>query len=378
MAHIFYGNRDMIDEGVLEVVKTLSDDYWVLTEFDLNQRNVDWLVLRPVPDDRPTGIFSTVILTELKHTSAILDGGDYGRWREERNGVSEELIPSNYRDENPWRQLINTVNAVRAWLYINQRRFLDDAQQTLQEDIFKVWPNLLIVSEPPSLRHRLPLQPTNNYGAYHADLDSWMYGIRGWNARVGLQLTAKELGALVAAIGLQPLVYERTQDDTVASAPVPVAAPEPSDEETPEVVPPPVVVSGSDLGWLPAFTAWATGIEERVARLEAQLTQQSPQFRPTIIRPEVVDRPLTDEEKGCIKAALSTLSYMHRTPTFASLFAEMHRLIGGDSFKERNFNGFGNAKNMIDRAVKEGLVQYGPLDPNGMHTVYLATVRLQG
>src|SRR5215218_6779584 len=158
VAHIFIGNASMVDDDVLEAVKTLHDEFWVFAEFDVHRRNIDWLIIRQVPDNRPEGRFSTVILTELKRTRAILDGDDNGRWRENREGIWQELEPSNMRDANPWRQLINTVNVFRDWLYNNQRRFLTEGDgQLYPESAVKVWPNLLILSDPPDLVHRLPL-----------------------------------------------------------------------------------------------------------------------------------------------------------------------------------------------------------------------------
>jgi hypothetical protein len=205
VARIFYGRRDMLNSAVLEAVRTLSDDFWVLAEFDLDRRNIDWLIIRAVPDDRSEERFSTVWLTELKETSAQLSGGDYGRWTAERNGIAEEIVPANMADENYWRQTVNTVNVLRSWLYNNQRRFLALDQPEYAEAAIKAWPTLLILSKPADLLHRLPIAPANRFGAFHYDLPTWLDLLQRWDANQGLRLTADELGRLVTVLGLHEL-----------------------------------------------------------------------------------------------------------------------------------------------------------------------------
>jgi hypothetical protein len=53
------------------------------------------------------------------------------------------------------------------------------------------------------------------------------------------------------------------------------------------------------------------------------------------------------------------------------LFTEMNKAEGGVTFRQRKYNGFGTAKAMLDRAVQEKLIRYGPLDATKMPTVYL-------
>ena len=48
----------------------------------------------------------------------------------------------------------------------------------------------------------------------------------------------------------------------------------------------------------------------------------------------------------------------------------MNKVAGGDTFRKRKYNGFGTAKAMLDRAVKEKLIRYGPLDANKNPTIY--------
>lgn len=369
MARIFYGNLDMIDQEVLEAVKSLPDEFYVLTEFDLNRRNVDWLIIRPVPDYRPASQYSTVILTELKRTSAPFRGGEMGRWEQQRNGIWEELVPTNMSDENPWRQLINTVNAVRNWLYNNQRRFVALDRPEYQEQVVRIWPNLLILGDPPDMVHRLPLQPQTRFGAFHYDLPLWLDKIRHWNPNVGLQLTAAEVEALVEALGLRSLYQPAPPAEEPQDAP----DPEPDDTAADEGLTAPG--PNGDLDWLQGFALWASGVEERLRRIEEHLAAPR---RPAAPRPVAVERPLADAERACIATALGTLRFMHKGRTFANLFSEMHRITGGDSFKLRNFNGYGSARAMIDQAVKEGLVRYGPPDQTGTPTVYFPDEPMPG
>jgi hypothetical protein len=375
VARIFVGNASMVDEDVLEAVKTLHDEFWVFAEFDVHRRNIDWLIIRQVPDNRPEGRFSTVILTELKRTRAILDGDDNGRWRENREGIWQELEPSNMRDANPWRQLINTVNVFRDWLYNNQRRFLTEGDgQLYPESAVKVWPNLLILSDPPDLVHRLPLKPQNGYGAYHFELDEWLRRTYGWTPRDGLRLTAGELADLAHALGLSELPHE-PQSHTVFPEMYPTLS------EIPDLP----AMAGS-LDWIDGLSVWATGIEQRVRRLEEQLTARSeeqpvpraPAKRATRTTPPTVpDRPLDAQERELIVGAMNALKAAGKVRDFPSVFAEMHRVIGGPTFKSRNFNGYGSALAMMQRAADEGLVKFGPVDGNGVPTLFLPDEEIQ-
>jgi hypothetical protein len=382
VAHIYIGNASMVDEEVLEAVKTLHDEFWVFAEFDVHRRNIDWLIIRQVPDNRPEGRFSTVILTELKRTRAILDGDDNGRWRENREGIWQELEPSNMRDANPWRQLINTVNVFRDWLYNNQRRFLTEGDgQLYPESAVKVWPNLLILSDPPDLVHRLPLKPQNGYGAYHFELDEWLRRTYGWTPRDGLRLTAGELADLAHALGLSELPHE-PRSHTVFPELYPTLS------EIPDLP-----TTAGSLDWIDGLSVWATGIEQRVRRLEEQFGATSDQLggiseqlsaisgppspkvparrtsRP--VPPTAADRPLNEQERELITGAMNALKAAGKVRDFPSVFAEMHRVIGGPTFKSRNFNGYGSALAMMQRAADEGLVKFGPLDGNGVPTLFL-------
>jgi hypothetical protein len=377
LAHIFAGNRSMVDEELLEAVKQLNDEFWVFAEFDVHRRNIDWLIIRQVPDNRPDGRFSTVILTELKRTRALLDGDDNGRWRECREGIWSEQEPSNMRDANPWRQLINTVNVFRDWMYNNQRRFLAEGDGHLYpESAVKVWPNLLILSDPPDLVHRLPLKPQNGYGAYHFEIDEWIRRAYGWTPRDGLRLTASELTDLAHALSLTPIKYEQSAERTIKG-------PFSIEDELADIP----ALAGT-LDWIDGLSVWATGIEQRVRRIEEQLEalQENAASKPPerrLARPgpamsSTPDRPLEQHERELITNAMTTLKSAGKNRDFPSVFAEMHRVIGGPTFKSRNFNGYGSALAMMQRAATEGLVKFGPLDGNGVPTLFLPEEEIPG
>jgi hypothetical protein len=398
MARIFYGRRDMLNNAVLEAIKTLNDDFWVLAEFDLDRRNIDWLIIRAVPDDLPEGRFSTLYLAELKQTSAQLSGGEYGRWTAERNGVTTEIVPNNKADENHWHQAINVANVVRGWLHTNQRRYLSLSRPGYDEAAFKLWPTLLILSNPSGIAHRLPLKPANRFGAFHFDLELWLDTLKHWEVKQGIQLTARDLGRLVDAIGLQELA-QPAESAQLGEA-------------------------SGDLTWLQGFARWAKGIEDRLSRLEDHYHVQQavgavaiglekrlefmerelkvlsekpakpfakpkkPSIKPgnndtaatkTVAKPAKAttepanypaQRSLNKEEKGYFATALTNLRAGNKSRTVSMLCHELNRLMGGETLKQRKYNGFGSVRALLDRANKEKLIRFGPVDGTGMPTIY--------
>jgi hypothetical protein len=188
-----------------------------------------------------------------------------------------------------------------------------------------------------------------------------------------LQLTASEIEDLTRVLGLHEVPGEQ--------APRPMNGQAVADLVTEELA----ALAGS-LEWIDGFASWAAGIEQRVRALETRLEAMSAapastaeRSRPLPARatlpaaqiPYQPDRALTDEERTLIVDALTNLRETGKNRDFPCLFAEMHRMIGGPTFKTRNFNGYGSALNMMTRAVVEGLVKFGPTDANGVPTVYL-------
>src|SRR5579884_4231668 len=112
MANIYLGDLNKIDTDVLEKVQTLSDDYWIFAEFNVEGRNIDWFITRAVTPQFGVEQHSTLIITELKRLSRPIEGAVDSRWRwRVEGGVGEEIIPSNGGDMNYYWQSVNTANA---------------------------------------------------------------------------------------------------------------------------------------------------------------------------------------------------------------------------------------------------------------------------
>ncbi len=417
MAHLFVGNQQMVDREVLRLLSGLPDDFRVYGEFDCNRRNVDWLVIRVVPDDRPAHRFSTVILTELKRTEAQLAGGEYGRWTETRNGISRDIVPGNAQDENYWRQLINTVNQLRAWLFANQPRFMDpDGLLTTEQDV-KVWPNLLIVS-PPDVQHRLPLVPVNRFGAFHFNLQDWCDKLVAWSPREGLRITAAEADRLAEVLGLQPVPVERTGIRPGAALPA-APVPEPASDQIPHRRESPpsgsvdwlnglhvlgdqlAAVSATFGATVAALDDWVADVERRLARIERQLGQSGPgatgpidqeahgradtgsplpshghgNGNAIVVAPAPAltaiapNRALPAELASLVTQAIDNIRISRRRRDFPTLGQELSYL-AGPALRESSYFGYGTLRGLLDEAVSDGLVVYGPIDGNAP-SIYL-------
>jgi hypothetical protein len=207
-------------------------------------------------------------------------------------------------------------------------------------------------------------------------MDEWVRRAYGWTPRDGLRLTASELSDLVHALGLTPIKYEQSGVRTFK---------DPFSVE--EVMSDIEALSGS-LEWIDGLSVWATGIEQRVRRLEEQIAalQASAAARPAEPKPArqsppsptTPDRPLETRERELIVNAMNALKTAGKNRDFPSVFAEMHRVMGGPTFKSRNFNGYGSAMAMMQRAAAEGIVKFGPLDGNGVPTLFLPDEAITG
>ncbi|MCA9877705.1 MAG: hypothetical protein KC442_07985 [Thermomicrobiales bacterium] len=385
MAHIFIGNRTMVDAEVLEAVEHLPDDFWVFAEFTMGTRNVDWLVIRPVADDAPPDLHATITVTELKRTNNVLEGGDQGPWRELKDGDWSEIVPSNKADQNYYWQLVNTCNECRDWMFSNHRRFIP-APKTVTVHSFRPWPMLLILS-PPGVEHRLPLYPQSRYGSYHFDLGSWLNKLLAWKSREGVKMTASEVGDLARILNLQAHVPSANAANGQVGklAPGPFGAAESSAAEAPQAfsAPPPVTAVAPerpepgyrprppaelDTSWVAGLTQWVASVEARLARLEEQPVRRTSEPRPARPETPVVQRPLTDEERELVTAALNNLRESGRNRDFPNFFKEVQAIIG-EPMRERGYHGFGTARRFLDQAVADGIIVYGPLDNNRVPTL---------
>ncbi len=198
MSHIFAGDEKSIDPEVIEAVKGLPNNYWVLAGFTVG-REVDFLVIRTA---RPNE-HSAIIITELKRYEHAIRGiSQDAVW--ERQDISGQWHPidGNYSDRNPYWQAVNGANQLKHWLWNNQRLYLSNSGHLERdEDQFGAWPLVLILS-PTGIQHLLPLRPTSRYGAWVFELDRWLSMLQSWNPRKGVGLTAANMQSLVKSLGL--------------------------------------------------------------------------------------------------------------------------------------------------------------------------------
>lgn len=256
MAHIFIGDENKIDTEVLETVKYgLPDDFWVYAEFSIDSalggRNVDWLVARAASQSEQ---LSTLIMTEVKRVSSPLKGLINSPWEKLSDlGEWETIFPRNERDTNYYWQAVNTANALADWLWNYQRLYREGSD--LSPDEFRVWPDLLILSQN-ELIHQLPQRPPNGYGGIYYDPDRWVTHVVRWNPRVGIPLYADDLDRLAGALGLRPI-----ESPTVAPAPVKPPAPHVVPQDGP----------GGLHSGLRGLEEYLHGLEVRISTLEEEL-----------------------------------------------------------------------------------------------------------
>lgn len=372
MAHVYAGELSRIDNEVFEAVKALPDDFWVFFEVTI-ERNIDVLIIRPTPRGA-----STLIVTELKHFSRPVMGGADGPWMRDVDAGQWEEIPANGTDINPYWQAVNAGNAMREWLWNNQRLYLASPEPRTSED-FKVWPDLLLLS-PPGTNHRLPLNPPSRYGRWWFSAQTWVEHVRGWTPKVGIPLTDAEVFSLVQLLRLKPLWNEYR---------------------------PPVAPVKTESTLLPdhlhRLESLLLRLEDRLARLDGRLDglerQASPEGTSGIATPPTslpssdgaagasghargetaslthapgapLTRDLTSEEKAAIVEAVEQVRRQGKSRALPTILMEANRILGY-SLKERQYNGFGLASAMFGQALAEGVIRYGPLSgPNP--TIYLA------
>lgn len=210
MARVFAGELMHVEREVVERLREeLPDDFTVLAEVNVG-RNVDLVIIRPNGDEP-----AVLIAAELKRVSRPLMGQTDGFWKElADNGDWIDVEPSNGgRDVNHYWQAVHAANALKDWLWLNQRLYRDDADP-IEDAMFGCWPDLVLMSDR-ELVHRLPIAPANRFGRWFFDVDTWVAHLLAWNPRKGIPLNQDEVGRLIDALGLvevsspQPLVMAR-------------------------------------------------------------------------------------------------------------------------------------------------------------------------
>jgi hypothetical protein len=337
MARIYAGELSRLDQEIIEAVKGLPDDFWVLFEVTI-ERNIDVFIIRPVPQGA-----STLIVTEMKRFGRPVMGGADGPWMVEVEAGRWEDIPADGRDINPYWQAVNAANAMREWLWNNQRLYLATAEVRKSED-FKVWPDVLLLS-PPGTVHRLPISPPSRYGRWLFSVQEWVEHVRSWTPKVGVPLTHDEVAALVRALRLQPL-WNEYRPESATGADLTTA-----------------------LDYLRRLEALLLRIDGRLARQDERLSRLERLVAPAT-EEVAAERELTPEERAAIREAVATVRGQGKSRALPTILLEMSRILGY-SLKERQYNGFGTASAMFAKARADGLIQFGPLSgPNP--TIYLA------
>ena len=235
MARIYAGDLSKIDPEVLERVKELPDDFWVFAEFSIG-RNIDWFLVREVPDGLKENRKSTMILTEVKRLEKPLRGTSiHASWEEtDATGQWQEIICSNRQDRNYYWQAVNTANELSRWLWNNSPVFRPRRRPAPGEE-FKVWPDLLLLGYRSETPPRLPIRPETGYGQWWFVSEEWLRHVEEWFPKIGVPLTGEELSNLADTLHLEP----------VASPPRPVPV-------APRVEPPePPLPATAALGTVP-------------------------------------------------------------------------------------------------------------------------------
>jgi hypothetical protein len=87
---------------------------------------------------------------------------------------------SSGREINPYQQATAAANAMKEWLWVHQRFFLDGPDERPEES-FKVWPDLLILG-PGGVSPILPLRPPSRFGYWFHSIDRWLNHLRTWRS----------------------------------------------------------------------------------------------------------------------------------------------------------------------------------------------------
>jgi hypothetical protein len=370
MARVFAGNESLVDPEVFEAVKRLSNDYFVFAEFDIDRRNIDWLIIRAASgsgDDQPT---SAAILTEMKRISAPITGTVQDEWRVERLDGTIEIVGGG-QEKNPYWQAVAGANALRAWLWNHHRLFCDDTTQpaATQESNFSVWPDVLILPRREQrLDHRLPVRPTNGFGMWWFDLERWLNHVETWrpNQRERTRrYTESELVRLAHLLDTHE-VHDGRKD---ASPPVPLAI----------ASPPPIAPFEPVAAYFRALEEQVSALTTRVAQLEVIVDQLELEFpddqdrnghRETpVATPEPARSPGPPPDQAEALAEIARgYAEAGKRAVFPAVLKDLERRLGV-SLKQSNYNGMGSARAWFDQALEHGIIRYGPEDESGAPTI---------
>jgi hypothetical protein len=245
MARVFVGDKAKVNPDVLEAVKDLPNDFWVVLEFSVSRRNIDVLIVRPVAEGP-----ATLIVTEVKRAARPLRGTFNGPWEQiDDLGTTpferaDYAFDSKQRDTNPYWQAVETANTLGEWLKTNEPVFA--AGETGVWTDVKPWPDVLIIS-PPGVRHQLPLRPETGFGRWFFNIDDWIRHLETWRQTRGPVLTERDIAAVVNFLQLEQVAGGSARAIT-------------AEPHTPE----PLVRTGADR---------VSALETRVVQLDARVKE---------------------------------------------------------------------------------------------------------
>lgn len=373
MARIFAGNEALVDPDVLEAVKRLSNDFFVFAEFDIDRRNIDWLIIRIATGTREDLLSSAAILTEMKRISASITGTVQDEWKVERIDGTVETVGAG-QEKNPYWQAVAAANALRAWLWNHHKLFCDDnADATeLQESNFSVWPDVLILPRRDQvIEHRLPVRPTNGFGMWWFDLDRWLQHVTTWrpNQRDRTRrFSEREL------LRLAELLDTHEIHRGEASAPETVRHIGSGHHDLEASFNPMI-------SYLRRLESQITELRQRVSELEARgVPAESFEHTAThapieIVVQESPETPqngassvLPREHAAIVVGTARAFAMAGRRAVFPAVLKDVERQLGV-SLKQSHYQGFGSARAYFDQARDQGLIEYGPPDESGAPTI---------
>lgn len=361
MARIFAGNEALVDPDVLDAVKRLSNDFFVFAEFDIDRRNIDWLIIRAATGGRDDLLSSAAILTELKRVSAPITGTVQDEWRVERIDGTIETVGAG-QEKNPYWQAVAAANALRSWLWNHHKLFLDPGTDTseLQESNFSVWPDVLILPRRDQIiEHRLPVRPTNGFGMWWFELDRWLQHVTTWrpNQRDRTRrFSENELLRLAELLD----THEIHRGEAAPVEPARPASASPDLELT----------FNPMISYLRRLEGQIAELQRRVSELEAR--GEAPAAIKSAPAEEsvrtVVQAVIPREQASVLSDIARSFAMAGRRAVFPQVIKEIDRLLG-ISLKKSQYEGFGSARAYFDQARDQGIIEFGSPDESGAPTI---------
>jgi hypothetical protein len=373
MARVFAGNEALVDPDVLEAVKRLSNDFFVFAEFDIDRRNIDWLIIRAATGARDETQSSAAILTEMKRISAPITGTVQDEWRVERIDGTVEAVGAG-QEKNPYWQAVAAANALRGWLWNHHKLFCDETADSaeLQESNFSVWPDVLILPRhDQQIEHRLPVRPTNGFGMWWFELDRWLQHVTTWrpNQRDRTRrFTERELLRLAELID----THEIHRGEATAPELPRIESNGRHDLEA---------TFNPMIAYLRRLESQIGELRQRVAELEARGSVNEPESdgaERSLKDPVPPEQPvsardgsraaLPKDHAAIVSETARAFALSGRRAVFPAVLKDVERQLGV-SLKQSHYQGLGSARAYFDQAREQGLIDYGPPDESGAPTI---------